>query len=158
MGRFIDLQSLIDSVGEDELVQVAGEGAWNTPEGRSLDVTAIDTAIGYADDLIAGYVLGRNPWLRGVDLADAPDLLRGLALDIVRYRLRNQTGAKGQITDTVKDRYDAAMMTLRDISRGNVDLVDERSGEPTPISSAQDSVRIAGGEPTAGPLVEDFLR
>ncbi|KQI67996.1 hypothetical protein AN189_13080 [Loktanella sp. 3ANDIMAR09] len=159
MGRFVDIAGLIATFGEDELLQIAGTGDWNTPEGRSIDEAAIGRAIKYADSLVAGYVVARNPWIAQIaDPADMPALLNGLAEDIVRYRLRNQAGVSGQMTETVEERYKAALHSLRDIASGKIDLTDPRDGGLLPVEAASDSVRISGGPLTAAPLAEAFLK
>ena len=120
MGRFIDTATLSASLGGDELLQIAGKGDWNTVEGRVVDEVVVAKAITYGDALIAGYVVARNPWVATIaDPAQMPDLLSGLAVDIVRYRLRNQSGASGQMTETVEKRYNSALATLRDIQEAS---------------------------------------
>ena len=123
MGRFLTSTEFVALVGDKEARQIAGNGLHNTEAGSTIVVEEIDAQIAFTDELIAGYVLARNGWLNGTDVADIPNLLKGLASDIVRYRLRDKNANKGQISETVETRFKDALKRLEDIQRGRLDLV-----------------------------------
>ncbi len=126
MGRFLTSDGFIAQFGEAEAQLIAGTGAFNSLEGSQIDVAQIDKEIAFVDELIAGFVIVRHDWLRTVDVQDMPNLLQGFGYDIVRYRLRDKKGSQGQITDTVEERYKAAMKGLQAISEGKLDLPRDR--------------------------------
>lgn len=98
--------------------------------GREDD-GVVDEAVGFADDLIDGYLRERY----AVPLTTVPRNLVGVACDIVRYRLY-----QGQPTELVQLRYDAALNWLKDVARGLVTLdvgevFEDRvaASEPAPV-------------------------
>lgn len=98
--------------------------------GKEDDGVA-DEAIGFADDLIDGYLRERY----SVPLTTVPRNLVGVACDIARYRLY-----QGQPTELVQLRYDAALNWLKDVARGLVTLdvgevFEDRvaASEPAPV-------------------------
>lgn len=158
MGRFLTPQDFIAQFGEDEARAIAGSGDFNSLEGSLIDEAQIEREIKYADDLIAGYVLARHSWLNGVAVADAPDLLKGFGGDIVRYRLRDKQSNRGQIFETVRDRYHDAIAKLKDIQAGRLDLprdieVDDGPAQVSPTLS-QPGAAISGPPPRS----DDILR
>lgn len=152
MGRFLTSEDFIAQFGETEAQLVAGNGAFNSLEGSQIDHDQIEREIAFVDELIAGFVVTRHDWLRGVDVADAPHLLKGFGCDILRYRLRDKQGSKGQITDTIAERNKAALKSLEAISNGKLDLPRDRVGGvaldqiQTPDATA-DLPAISGASP-----------
>lgn len=123
MSKFLILEDLESRIGNRELYRIAGDGRHNAPEGPTLDQVKLDRVLAEADSVILGYVIGRHTWLENVAYAAVPDVLKGVASDLTRYRLRNDGGNQSPISDEVKDRHDAAMKILRDIQSGKFDLV-----------------------------------
>lgn len=161
MGRFLTSQDFVEQFGEDEARQIAGSGDWNTPEGSVIDPVVIEAEIAFADELVGGYVLGRHPWLADQAVADVPNLVKRLAGDIVRYRLRDKPNTAAQITETVQARYAEALKLLERIQRGTLDLVrDRRDGAelaPAELPGAPaESAAIAGSPPRAGIVLEGY--
>lgn len=157
MGRYLTPQDFIAQFGEDEARQIAGNGAFNSLEGAQVDAAQIEAEIAFADELIDGYVLAKNPWVSGRAVADMPKLLKGLGGDIVRYRLRDKGAGKGQVSETVEKRYGAALKSLRDIQEGRLNLTrQETDGAPTPAPST-DSAGISGPGLQSGRILEGYL-
>lgn len=90
------------------------------------DDDVINEALRTANETIDGYLRERY----ALPLANVPTNLIGAACDIARYRLY-----QNQPTDTVMQRYEAAMALLKDISRGLFLLdVTGTSSTPSPVS------------------------
>lgn len=161
MGRFLTSNDFIAQFGEAEAQLIAGNGAFNSLEGSQIDTAQIDREIAFVDELIAGFVLVRHDWLRGMDVADMPNLLKGFGCDIVRYRLRDKKGSQGQITDTVEDRFKAALKGLEAIGEGKLDLPRDRSDGAdldafeTPDAAA-DLPSITGGASQASDILKGY--
>jgi phage gp36-like protein len=94
---------LVREFGEVEITQLTSRAEFDT----------LDRMITFASGLIDGYLRERYT----VPLVNPPENIVGFACDIVRYRLYDD-----QPTQTVIDRYEAALMYLKDVSRGLVTL------------------------------------
>ncbi len=81
-----------------------------------------------AGSLINGYIAGRYP----VPLASTPELVKGWALDITRYRLWDD-----HAPEEVRRRYEDALAQLKLLADGKI------------------SLPIADAEPTGGQFVTD---
>ena len=161
MSRFLTAQDFIAQFGEDEARAIAGSGDFNALEGSLIDHGLIEAEIAFADELIAGYVLARHAWLGEQDVADMPNLLKGLGGDIVRYRLRDKQGGRGQVSETVQTRYLDALKRLEAIQTGKLDLPRDRAGgadlDPPDLPvSGNDTARISGPGPQSGSILEGW--
>lgn len=74
-----------------------------------------------ASSLVDGYLAGRYV----LPLASVPDMLRGWALDIVRYRMWSD-----QAPEEVRRRYEDALAQLRDLAARRIDLPPGSGGAP----------------------------
>ena len=131
MNGLITITELETRIGSEELHQIAGVGSFNSVEGRSLDEDRINQEKDFTRDLMFSFIAKRYPAIRQLDTADTPDLVKGYASDIVRYRLRSRTGNKNTVSDEVRQRYQDAMAWLKGVSRGliNVEIDgDENTG------------------------------
>lgn len=161
MGRFLTADDFIAQFGEDEARQIAGSGDFNSLEGSQIDHDAIEAEIAFADELIAGYVLARHPWVGAQAVADIPNLLKGLGGDIARYRLRDKQGGKGQVSETVETRYRDALKRLEAIQAGKLDLLRDRADgaalDPAQLPGAPNDVaRISGPAPRVEIILERY--
>jgi len=161
MGRFLSSADFIAQFGETEARQIAGTGDFNTAEGSQINLAEIEGEIAFADELIAGYVLSRHPWVGEQDVADIPNLLKGLGGDIVRYRLRDKNAGTGQVSKTVETRYGDALKRLEQIQMGRLDLPrDRRDGDDLAAvelpESASDTARISGPKSKAAEILEGY--
>lgn len=95
--------------GEKELTDLLGEGN---------DFTKTERA---ASSLIAGYIGTRYT----LPLLTVPDVVKGWALDITRYRLWDQAAP-----DEVRRRYEDTLQQLRDLAAGKLALPPDVAGTP----------------------------
>lgn len=95
--------------GQDELTDLLGQGA---------DFAKTEAA---ASSLIAGYIGARYT----LPLLTVPDVVKGWALDITRYRLWDEAAP-----DEVRRRYEAALQQLRDLAAGKLALPPDATGTP----------------------------
>jgi phage gp36-like protein len=161
MGRYLTSEEFIAQFGETEVRQIAGNGDFNSLEGSMIDPDMIEREISYVDELIAGYVLSRHPWVGEQVVADIPNLLKGLGGDIVRYRLRDKKDGKGQVSDTVGDRFKDALKRLEAIQMGKLDLPrDTKDGAGLGVVELPnqdiDVARISGPVPQSAKVLEGY--
>jgi phage gp36-like protein len=104
-------QDLIDRFGSDELVQLTDRV---TVPPTTINDTVVGKALTDADELINGYLAGAEIAL---PLASVPDLVKSLACQIARYFLHAQAP-----TETVRQNYQDALKSLRDIADGRIAL------------------------------------
>lgn len=156
MASYLGIQGFVEKVGEAEVLQIAGVGGWNGPDGRSIDEEKIGSALAFADDLISGYVLSRHGWLADAEAADIPDLLKGVAVDITRYRLRDLSNDHGEIDKTVERRYRDAIRTLEGVRSGMVELLQAGGGDAVVPASGADRAEISGPPPRAPQILEGW--
>jgi phage gp36-like protein len=107
---YCTLAQLTDRYGEAKLRQLTDRA---TPPAGTIDATVVDRALADADAAIDGYLAGRYV----LPLAEVPMLLADLAQAIAIYKLHSTS-----VTEKIKDDYDAAMRTLREIANGTVRL------------------------------------
>lgn len=106
---YATLDHLLDSFGPDLLVQLTDRGEVATGQ---INADIVERALRDTDAKINGY-LGRYQR----PLSEVPELLVDLAQVIAIYKLH-----RFKPDPKIKDDYDEAMRTLRDISNGIVTL------------------------------------
>lgn len=137
---YTNLQELIGRYGEAMLVDLTDRA---DPPAGSVDAGVIDRALADADALIDGFLKGRYL----LPLAATPPLVRDLALAIAVYKLHRNVAS-----EKIRQDYDDALRTLRDIAAGTVRL-DVAGAEPT--ASGASGVRTNDRE---RPFTPDNLR
>ncbi|MFG1409508.1 DUF1320 domain-containing protein [Xanthobacter sp. VTT E-85241] len=138
--KYLTVDEMLHRLGPDEADQLAGTGL---RDAREIDAVLIADALRHADTLIDGYVRARYP----APFAVVPDLLKGIAHDIARYRLRSMGGQQSAMNDAVQKQYDAAMALLKDIGGGRVTLDANGDGTQPEAGTHADAMR---GEMPAG--------
>lgn len=128
MPRFLTVDDFASAFGLAEVSQIAGIGNLNDPAGRSLDTVKIETAITWAEDILIGYARARYKIIETLTPDTTPALVKGLIADVARYRLRDKSGGQGQVSETVKERHDAAMANIKAVASGKFEL--PIAGEP----------------------------
>lgn len=145
MAHFLTVEMMLTRLGEQELHQIAGTGSWNHPQGRALDVARIEAAIGWADDIVTGYVAARHPWVADLAPEAQSSTLVDAALDLARFRLRDEGGNRSQISDDVRARYTDAVARLKDVQAGRFDLpVPAAVAAPAPDGPIGQVLTVAG--------------
>lgn len=120
-------------VSADLLTAVASNGdlsAWTADEVARAGVAliVIGRALKDADDTINSYVSSRY----SLPLAPVPPVLQRVACDLARYFLYDD-----QVTEVIKQRYDACIKMLADVAAGRVSLgADDATGSQPTTSSA----------------------
>jgi len=118
--KYLTVPEFIARLG-DEAEQLAGTGL---RDARVIDEARLADPLVHADGVIDGYVRARYPRAFVV----VPEVLKGIAHDIARYRLRAKGGQQTAMTDAIKEQYDEAMRQLRDIASGKLTLDVEGDG------------------------------
>ena len=109
---YATLSDLILAFGELEIIQLTDRA--DPPAGLVDDVVAGE-ALGYADNLIDGYVAPRY----ALPLRQAQPMLKGVAQDLAWCRLQRI------LTEDAKRRQDAALKVLSQIQSGQISLPGE---------------------------------
>lgn len=137
----VTIDDLQTRIGDRELLQLAGVGNLNDDEGRVLDEPRLNEEISFASQLIAGYLAARYPAVTTLATTDQPDLIKGYATDIVRYRLRARSGDRNTVTEEVRKRYEDAIAWLKDVARGRANAELEELRDTAQASSQTGDVR-----------------
>ena len=124
--------NLVDRFGEDELIQIAGDGATPT---EGIDATKVARALADADGVIDSYIRGRY----AAPIASPPAEIVDAACNIARYRLHDNIA-----TDDVRLRFTDAMAWLRDVSSGRASI-----DAPASASEASTTDDFTGGSASA---------
>jgi phage gp36-like protein len=90
-------------------------------------MVVVQRALQDADDTINGYISARYT----LPLEPVPAVLARVACELARYYLYDD-----QATGTVKDRYEANVKWLSEVSRGTVSLGADAASGVQPVSSA----------------------
>lgn len=88
------------------------------PEIIDFDIDVVNGAIKYASDKIDAAVRGRYP----LPLPQKVDLLKELALDLVRHRLYTRRPDGGELPEAVKEGKKSAETDLTKIQNGQLSL------------------------------------
>jgi phage gp36-like protein len=101
---------MVQRFGEPELLHLTDAGRTG-----SIDATIVSMALDDATAEVDSYLSS----VLSAPLTTTPVILVSVTCDVARYRL--YSGIGGQ-TEQVKDRYDAAVRWLRDVSAGKAKL------------------------------------
>lgn len=93
------------------------------PTNANVDESIVSAAIKYASDKIDAAIRGRYP----LPLPQKVDLLKELALDLVRHRLYSRRPDGGDLPDAVKEGKKSAETDLIKIQNGQLSLGIENS-------------------------------
>lgn len=127
--KYLTVDEFVARAGE-EAEQLAGTGL---RDNRTIDREKIAVQLVHADSVIDGYVRARYPR----PFAVIPEVLKGIAFDLGRWRLRGKGGQQTAMNDAVQARYDEAMRQLRDVANGRLVLdVDGDDNLPEPGTHA----------------------
>lgn len=129
--KYLPVQEFVTRLGATEADGLLGQGP---RDNRTLDLDRAVTILLAADNLIDGYISAR--YRRG--FVKIPDLLKDIAFDLARYKMRGQGGQSSTMSEVVRKRYEDAIGTLKDISAGKITLDSNGDGEqPEPGTHGQ---------------------
>lgn len=132
---YASIDNLIALCGLEELVQLSDRAV---PPTGEVDAAVLTEALESASAEIDGYVGAQYK----LPLASTPRILNGLACDIARYRLYT-----AQVTDSVRRRFEDAIKTLTNISRGVIALPIDAAVDGGPAEPAgRDDVMVIESE------------
>jgi phage gp36-like protein len=137
---YVTLAQLIDRFGEQMLISLTDRGV---DALGVIDTDVVDRAIAEADALIDGYLARRY----ALPLSVAQPMLVGVAGSLVIYGLHIF-----DVSDKIRDDYNAAIKTLTSISQGTITLT--AAGVEAP-STGSTGVQITDRE---RPFTEDNLK
>lgn len=103
-------------VTEEEFEQAFGRDELDDLLAGGADFAKTEAA---AASLIGGYIGAKY----ALPLAAVPDIVKGWALDVTRYRLWDE-----QAPEEVRRRYEDALAQLRDLARGTIMLPPDANG------------------------------
>lgn len=104
---YITIADLRSHVPERDLRQLTDD-----EQMGSVNQDRVDEAIGYASELIDGYLRGRYT----LPLSTVPELVKKLAVDLAVYRLFSRR--VGLMAEEVEARYRNAVKLLEQVQRG----------------------------------------
>lgn len=96
------------------------------PLNENFDESIVNDAIKYASDKIDAAIRGRYT----LPLAQKPDLLKDIALDLARHRLYSRRPDGNDLPDAVKEGKKSAETDLSKIARGEMSLGIEDTKKP----------------------------
>ena len=131
---YADLDDLKTLCGDEELIQLTDRA---DPPSGEIDAGVVALALSAAGNEIDGYVAAQY----AVPLATVPALLVNLAADIARYRLY-----KDAPTDQARKRYEDAVKTLTNISKGIIKLPIEGASGSSAEPAGRDGVMVIQSE------------
>jgi phage gp36-like protein len=125
-------QDMVDTYGVPELAALTA--ATSAVSGQP-DQARIEKVLSRSSSEADSYIRSRYP----VPLTTVPDVLTDKVCELTRYYLDRQP------TESITDRWKAALAWLRDVRDGKIVLFDETNQVSAPES---DMVTVAGSEPT----------
>ena len=116
---YCTVDDVLKLVPEHTLIRLTQD----TPGRENVDESVVSAAIKYASDKIDSAIRGRYP----LPLPQKVDLLKELALDLVRHRLYSRRPDGGELPDAVKEGKKSAEADLMKIQSGQLSLGIENS-------------------------------
>ncbi|MEQ1412244.1 gp436 family protein [Acinetobacter indicus] len=127
---FATLDAMRNKFGERELIELTDI---ETPYTDAINETRLNAAMQQANSEIEGYIGARY----ALPLQTVPPFLQSIACDMARYHA--STGAMSE-NDPIKTRYDAALKTLKEISKGTIQIGGNPTGEASPVQSSNNAI------------------
>ncbi|OTG87697.1 hypothetical protein B9T31_04150 [Acinetobacter sp. ANC 4558] len=132
---FATVQSMLEKFGERELIQLTDT---QEPYTDQINLIKMQAALDEANSEIEGYIAGRY----SLPLQTIPPFLQSLACHMARYHAC--TGAMSD-NDPIRTRYENAIKSLKEISKGAIALGGSPAGESEPLKTANNSVVMTIG-------------
>lgn len=127
---FATLEAMTEKFGERELIGLTDN---EKPYQDVINMDKLNAAMDEANSEIEGYIAARY----SLPLQTVPPFLKSLACHMARYHAC--TGAMSD-NDPIKTRYENAVKSLKEISKGTIALGGSPIGESTPVKTSNNSV------------------
>lgn len=125
MAEYITREELEQRFGPTEIADLLDDDADETESAAEAD--SLTAAIADASNLIDGYLASRYT----LPLASVPEIVKGWAADIARFRLWAD-----QAPEQVRQRYEDAIAQLKDLAKGLLSLPPGSDGAQPEASGA----------------------
>lgn len=127
---FATLEAMTEKFGERELIRLTDN---EKPYQDVINMDKLNAAMDEANSEIEGYIAARY----SLPLQTVPPFLKSLACHMARYHAC--TGVMSD-NDPIKTRYENAVKSLKEISKGTIALGGSPVGESTPVKTSNNSV------------------
>ena len=127
---FATLEAMTEKFGERELIGLTDN---EKPYQDVINMDKLNAAMDEANSEIEGYIAARY----SLPLQTVPPFLKSLACHMACYHAC--TGAMSD-NDPIKTRYENAVKSLKEISKGTIALGGSPVGESTPVKTSNNSV------------------
>ena len=132
---FATLEAMIEKFGERQLIELTDN---EQPYQDVINMNKLNAAMNEANSEIEGYISSRY----SLPLQTTPPFLQSLACHMTRYHAC--TGAMSD-NDPIKTRYENAVKSLKEISKGTIALGGSPVGESSPVQTSNNSVVLSVG-------------
>ena len=136
---FATLEAMRDKFGERELIELTDI---EQPYTDAINMNRLNAAMQQANSEIEGYMARYS-----LPLQTVPPFLQSIACDMTRYHAT--TGAMSE-NSPIKTRYEAALKTLKEISKGTIQIGGNPTGQAAPIQSSNNAIVMAVGRKDFG--------
>lgn len=137
---FATLQAMRKKFGERELIELTDI---EKPYTDAINIDRLNAAMQQANSEIEGYIATRYT----LPLQTIPPFLESVACDMARYHA--STGAMSE-NSPIKTRYDAAVKTLKEISKGTIQIGGSPTGESAPVQSSNNAIVMSNNRKDFG--------
>ena len=127
---FATLEAMTEKFGERELIGLTDN---EKPYQDVINMDKLNAAMDEANSEIEGYIAARY----SLPLQTVPPFLKSLACHMARYHACTGTMSDN---DPIKTRYENAVKSLKEISKGTIALGGSPVGESTPVKTSNNSV------------------
>lgn len=127
---FATLEAMTEKFGERELIGLTDN---EKPYQDVINMDKLNAAMDEANSEIEGYIAARY----SLPLQTVPPFLKSLACHMARY---HACTGKMSDNDPIKTRYENAVKSLKEISKGTIALGGSPVGESTPVKTSNNSV------------------
>lgn len=137
---FATLQAMRNKFGERELIELTDI---EKPYTEAINMERLNAAMQQANSEIEGYIGARYT----LPLQTVPPFLESIACDMARYHA--STGAMSE-NSPIKARYDNAIKTLKEISKGTLQIGGSPAGQAAPVQTSNNAVVMSASRKDFG--------
>lgn len=137
---FATLQAMRNKFGERELIELTDI---EKPYTEAINMERLNAAMQQANSEIEGYIGARYT----LPLQTVPPFLESIACDMARYHA--STGVMSE-NSPIKARYDNAIKTLKEISKGTLQIGGSPAGQAAPVQTSNNAVVMSASRKDFG--------